>query len=261
MTFARSSREEWEYPPISIGLPLCINSAMEIIFARVRSVRTIADNIEGTGRIPDTLLFVSRTDSNEPNHALSREHRCSTTEEYLMARDSSLTGVERFLAADDIIVSKTDIAGRITYANPVFTQIAGYTEEELLSRAHNIVRHPHMPRCVFKFLWDTIQSGHEVFAYVLNRAKNGDHYWVFAHVTPTRDRNGHICGFHSSRRAPDRAAVDAIAPLYRTLLHEESKYRTPKEQWEASLKVFVKALAERGLSYEEFVFTLAGEVV
>ncbi len=178
-----------------------------------------------------------------------------------MAHDSSLTGVERFLAPDDIIVSKTDTAGRITYANPIFLQIAGYTEEELLSKAHNIVRHPRMPRCVFKFLWDTIQGGDEVFAYVLNRAKNGDHYWVFAHVTPTRNSRGHICGYHSSRRAPDRAAIAAITPLYDMLLAEEAKHRTPREQWEASLQLLVKALQQRGLAYEEFIFTLSGAAV
>ncbi len=173
-------------------------------------------------------------------------------------RDYSLTGVERHLAADDIIVSKTDAAGRITYANPVFLSISGYSEEELLGKAHNIVRHPHMPRCVFKFLWDTIQNGDEVFAYVLNRAKGGDHYWVFAHVTPTRGRDGRIESFHSSRRSPDRSAIDAVAPLYRTLLAEEAKYRTPQEQWQASLALFSAWLGEQGMPYEELVFALSG---
>ncbi len=68
-----------------------------------------------------------------------------------MAPHYSLTGVEPLLAPDGIIVSKTDTADRITNAHPVFMEIAGYTEVELLSKAHNIVRHPHLPRCVFKF--------------------------------------------------------------------------------------------------------------
>ena len=111
-----------------------------------------------------------------------------------------LTGVERTFGDDEIIVSKTDTKGRITYANRVFQQVAGYTEDELLGKAHSIVRHPDMPRCVFKFLWDTIGAGNEVFAYVLNKAKNGDHYWVFAHVTPTFDDHGRIISYHSNRR-------------------------------------------------------------
>ena len=93
--------------------------------------------------------------------------------------NATLTGVERHLAPHDIVVSKTDIKGRITYANQVFLDIAGYVEKEVIGRPHNIVRHPEMPRAVFKLLWDTISQGNEIFAYVVNRAKNGDHYWVW----------------------------------------------------------------------------------
>ncbi|GAB4386237.1 MAG: PAS domain-containing protein [Phycisphaerales bacterium] len=168
-----------------------------------------------------------------------------------------LTGVERTFSEDEIIVSKTDLKGRITYANRVFQRISQYTEAELLGKAHNIVRHPDMPRCVFKYLWDTIQSGNEVFAYVLNRCKNGDHYWVFAHVTPTFNQSGQIVSYHSNRRVPSRAAIQKIKPMYDLLLREEQKYRTPREQWEASLPMLVDYLEQAKMTYEEFVFTLA----
>lgn len=167
-----------------------------------------------------------------------------------------LTGVERTFGADEIIVSKTDPQGRITYANRVFQRVAGYTEAELLGKAHNIVRHPGMPRCVFKFLWDTIGAGQEVFAYVVNRAKNGDHYWVLAHVTPTFDQKGRIISYHSNRRSPERAAVDKVKPIYDQLLREEAKHENPQEQWKHSLPVLVGLLKQARLSYEEFVFTL-----
>jgi PAS domain S-box-containing protein len=134
-----------------------------------------------------------------------------------------LTGVERHLRPDDIIVSKTDPKGRVTYANQTFLDIAGYVESEVLGKPHNLVRHPEMPRAVFKLLWDTISSGHEIFAYVVNLAKNGDHYWVFAHVTPTFDAAGAIKGYHSSRRAPTAAAIAAIRPVYAELCAEEAK--------------------------------------
>jgi len=108
-----------------------------------------------------------------------------------MARqDVPLTGVERFFDADEVIVSKTDLKGRITYANRVFQRVAGYGEAELMGAPHSIVRHPAMPRCVFKLLWDTLEAKQEIFAYVINRARNGDHYWVFAHVTPSFDAGG-----------------------------------------------------------------------
>lgn len=167
-----------------------------------------------------------------------------------------LSGVERRLGAEEIIVSKTDLKGRITYANRVFQRIAGYSEEELLGKAHNIVRHPGMPRCVFKYLWDTIAAGQEVFAYVVNRSKNGDHYWVFAHVTPSFDARGEIVGYHSSRRAPKRGAVEEISKVYDVLLAEERRHATPREQWGASIPVLLKFLADRGVSYDEFIFKL-----
>src|ERR1700761_62065 len=94
------------------------------------------------------------------------------------------TGKERLWGAEDIIVSKTNLKGIITYANLTFLQVAGYSEEEVLGKPHSIIRHPDMPRCVFKLLWDSISAGGEIFAYVLNLASNGDHYWVLAHVTP-----------------------------------------------------------------------------
>ena len=100
------------------------------------------------------------------------------------------TGIERTFGEDEIIVSKTDLKGRITYANQVFLRIPGYTEKEVLGQPHNIIRHPDMPRCVFKLLWDTLEARREIFAYVINMACNGDHYWVFAHVTPTFEPTG-----------------------------------------------------------------------
>ena len=101
-----------------------------------------------------------------------------------MAQHRSVTGTERFFDDDKIIVSKTDLKGKLAYCNKLFLDIAGYTEKECLGQPHSMIRHPDMPRCVFALMWDAIQSGNEIFAYVINRAKNGDHYWVNAHVTP-----------------------------------------------------------------------------
>ena len=110
------------------------------------------------------------------------------------------TKTERFFKEDDIIVSKTDVKGRITYANQSFCHMADYSEAELLGQPHSIIRHPDMPRAVFKLLWDTVLVRREIFAYVKNMSRNGDYYWVFAHVTPSFDAKGNVIGFHSSRR-------------------------------------------------------------
>jgi PAS domain S-box-containing protein len=173
-----------------------------------------------------------------------------------MSREFMLTGVERTFGQDEIIVSKTDLKGRITYANGVFQKIYGGTEVELMGKPHNLVRHPAMPKVVFKLLWDTLGAGHEIFAYVVNRAKNGDHYWVFAHVTPSRDSSGNVVGYHSNRRLPNKRIVsDAIEPLYRTLLDIEAK-TGGKAGMEASEKALFALLKEKGVEYDRFIFSL-----
>lgn len=166
------------------------------------------------------------------------------------------TGRERTFTEDEIIVSKTDLKGRITYANQVFCRVAMFTEEELLGKPHNIIRHPDMPRCVFKVLWDTIQAGKEIFAYVINRARNGDHYWVFAHVTPTFDNQNRIIGYHSNRRVPDRRAVNKAKQLYQHLLSFERKASNPKQAMDLSIPRLMDFLAENKTTYEELVFAL-----
>lgn len=114
----------------------------------------------------------------------------------------SLTGVARTFGDDELIVSKTDARGVITYANDVFLRISGYPEDEVIGAPHNLVRHPDSPRGLFKLLWDQIGAGKEVFAYINNMAKNGDHYWVLAHVSPSFDPRGKLIGYHSNRRSP-----------------------------------------------------------
>jgi PAS domain S-box-containing protein len=175
-----------------------------------------------------------------------------------MARDATVTGIERTFGDDEIIVSKTDLKGRMTYCNSVFLRIAGYAEADCLGQPHSMIRHPEMPRCVFKLLWDTIEAGREIFAYVVNRAKNGDHYWVLAHVTPSRDSSGNIVGYHSNRRVPERSVVDTtIIPLYRDLLAIERESPDRKIGMQNSTDTLVSLLHKRGIEYDRFVATLA----
>lgn len=174
-----------------------------------------------------------------------------------MPKELFLTGVERTFAPDEIIVSKTDLKGRVTYANRVFLRLADYSEEEILGAPHSVIRHPEMPRCVFKLLWDTVAAGKEIFAYVVNRSRNGDHYWVFAHVTPSFDGTGKIDGYHSNRRVPDMAIVkNTIEPLYKSLLGVEQSENNAKQGLQRSTETLLAALKEKGMSYDEFVFSL-----
>ncbi len=174
-----------------------------------------------------------------------------------MSKNVTLTGVERTFADDEIIVSKTDTTGRITYANEVFLRMASMTEAETIGAPHAVIRHPHMPRSVFKLLWDTISSGKELFAYVVNRAKNGDHYWVLAHVTPSFDASGQIVGYHSNRRTADPKVLETvIQPLYKQLLDIEQSHSNAKEGMNAAFNTLLKILEEKGVSYDEFIFSL-----
>ena len=173
-----------------------------------------------------------------------------------MTQEVFLTGNEVFFEDDEIIVSKTDLKGRLTYTNRTFLKIAGYSEREVLGQPHSVIRHPDMPRCIFKLLWDTIAGGQEIFAYVVNRCKNGDHYWVYAHVTPSKDINGNIIGYHSNRRVPDSNIIsEAIIPLYRNLKAIEQR-QGRKEGLEASQSQVAAFLAEKSLAYDEFVMIL-----
>ena len=169
------------------------------------------------------------------------------------------SGVERTFGRDEIIVSKTDPRGRITYANDVFLRVSGYTEADLLGRPHNVIRHPDMPRAVFQVLWDAIGAGDEVFAYVLNLAADGSSYWVLAHVTPTFGPDGSIVGHHSNRRWPQPSAVAAVRPLYRRLLEVERARPTAKAAVTASMVALREHLAAAGTTYDELVWSIISD--
>ena len=170
--------------------------------------------------------------------------------------DRSLTGREVHFEPDELIVSKTDPRGIITYANNIFCKVSGFTEDELLGRPHSIIRHPDMPKCAFKLVWQMIRSGQECFAYVVNRSKNGDHYWVLAHITPMLNETGDIIGYHSSRRVPEPQAVNAIIPLYKSLCQIESQIGGTQGM-DAAYEKLTEILSDKGVPYDQFVMSLA----
>ena len=166
------------------------------------------------------------------------------------------TGIESPYTVDELIVTKTDLKGRITYANDVFLRLSKYPTGEVIGAPHSLIRHPSMPRCIFKMLWDSIQAKKEIFAYVVNLAQNGDHYWVFAHVTPTLDAQQNVIGFHSNRRKPEPAQVERIKSIYQKLVTEEDRHADRKEGLKRSYEMLMGMLKEKGLEYDEFVFSI-----
>ncbi len=169
------------------------------------------------------------------------------------------TGEERSFPADELIVSKTDLRGVITYANDVFLRVGAYSLEEVIGQPHNLIRHPDMPRAVFALLWDTLAAGQELFAYVDNLAADGAHYWVLAHVTPSYGPDGAVVGYHSSRRRPSPRALDRVRPLYQRLLAEERRHANARAAVAASSALLDRLVREQAPSYEEFVWTVISQ--
>jgi aerotaxis receptor len=125
----------------------------------------------------------------------------------------SLTGREVEMRDGSTLVTRTDLQGRITFANAEFVEISGYTLQELLGRPHSMIRSPQMPRSAFLDLWTTIQAQRPWNGMVVNRCKNGDHYWVDANVAPVIE-GGTCVGYMSVRRKPSRQMVAAAEALY-----------------------------------------------
>lgn len=163
---------------------------------------------------------------------------------------------ETKFSTNEIIVSKTDLKGRITYANDVFCRVAELTTRETIGKPHNIIRHPDMPRAIFKLLWTTLQKGEEIFAYIKNMSATGKYYWVIAHATPSFDSSNNIIGYHSNRRHPDAAGVRAVLPLYERLREEERRHANPKEALDKSYALLNSLIAESGKNYDEFIWGL-----
>lgn len=160
--------------------------------------------------------------------------------------------IEITFSKEDVIVSRTDVRGIITYCNKIFMSVSGYEERELLGKPHSLLRHPDMPKAVFKLLWDYVSSGQEIFAYVKNLCKTGEYYWVIAHITPSYNENGELIGYHSNRRMPNRGAVQTISEVYRNMLSIEKAAPTTKVGIEESLKYLHNLISENGNEYNEY---------
>lgn len=119
------------------------------------------------------------------------------------------------VSIDATILSTTDPKGKITYVNDEFVRISGYTRDELIGQAHNLIRHPDMPRTAYYEMWQRLQSGRSWMGLVKNRCKNGDHYWVHAYATPILDDRGQIVEIQSVRQAaPDEETIQRAEDLY-----------------------------------------------
>jgi PAS domain S-box-containing protein len=153
------------------------------------------------------------------------------------------------------IMSKTDLYGTIEYANEVFVDVCGYEDYELMAQPQNIVRHPDMPKVVFKVLWENIQKGNQFHGIVKNLAKSGRYYWVITNFEYSRDEEGNIINYIARRKAvPQEVITKHIEPLYKKLLLIEEASGVG-----ASEKYLIGFLEEQGLSYVDLITKLMVE--
>ncbi len=168
-------------------------------------------------------------------------------------RPKKILNEEIPLEENKYIMSKTDKKGFITYANDYFIEISGYSKEELIGANHNIIRHPDMPKIIFRLLWERILKGENIYALVKNLAKDGRYYWVLTDFEIEKNRLGNITGFYAFRKAPPRKAIEKIIPLYEKLLELEKKGGI-----KASSNYFEKFLEEKNLTYDEYIDYILG---
>ena len=153
------------------------------------------------------------------------------------------TNVEQEVRNIDLIVSKSDEEGNITYVNPIFMKISGYTQGELYDKPHSILRHPDMPKAIFQYLWKTLKEGNDVVAYVKNLCKDGSFYWVLANVKMAKNPDGSFRNYMSTRKTINENAKATIVALYSKLLEEEKTNGA-----EASYAMLEAFLAENNIS-------------
>ncbi|WP_157669796.1 methyl-accepting chemotaxis protein [Chitinibacter sp. GC72] len=160
-----------------------------------------------------------------------------------MRNNQPVTHTEYHLDEKQPIVTKTDLSGNITYANPAFIKISGYRKEELIGQPHNIVRHPDMPLEAFADLWHTIKAGLPWRGLVKNRSKDGGFYWVDAYVSPLTE-NGRKVGYMSVRSKPSTAQIRAAEQLYQSVKSGQQGFPNTRytHQSALSLRLIVAAI-------------------
>jgi len=164
------------------------------------------------------------------------------------------TSHEIELSTKRYIVSKTDPKGIIEYGNDYFVEISGYTESELIGQPHSIIRHPDMPKVVFKLMWDRINKAQNIMAVVKNLAKDGSYYWVVTEFEPKLDpMTNEIISHTAFRKAAPRKAVEAMIPIYKKLVEIEKE-----SGMEASEKYLRGYLEDNNITYDELINNLVG---
>ena len=153
------------------------------------------------------------------------------------------------------LISETDVKGTITNVNDVFCAVAHYSASELIGQPHNLMRHPDMPKLIFKLLWDNLKVGNNFVGVIKNLAKTGEYYWVVTDFEMRRDAMGNITHYIGRRKSVPEAAINNyLAPFYESLLKMEKIGGV-----ELSSRFFKNYLTKQGKDYIDFVISIMSE--
>jgi PAS domain S-box-containing protein len=148
----------------------------------------------------------------------------------------------------EVIITRTDLNGNIIYCNPTFTKVNGFKGTSVIDKPHNIIRHPDMPKAIFKIIWSIIEQGLPIQAIVKNRTNDGHYYWTLINWKIQKNRDHQTISYIAyAKQAPDHA-IKAIEPIYEMMLAIEKR-----ENINASLEYLHLFLEEEKLSYKEYM--------
>jgi PAS domain S-box-containing protein len=188
-------------------------------------------------------------------HQISQTINADSIEKQTIKQPNQVTTIDKEINLDPskTIMSKTDARGIIEYANDYFMEISGYEEYELMGQPHNIIRHPDMPQVVFKLLWDRLNRGENIHAFVKNLAKDGRYYWVLTNFETKYNEEGIIISRYSRRKAAPKNALYTIEKLYRTLRAIELK-----QGMKTAENYLNGLLEEKRMTYDTFILSVLG---
>ena len=151
-------------------------------------------------------------------------------------------------ATQQVIVSRTNTEGDIVYCNPTFLEVNGFKSSEIINQPHSIVRHPDMPKTIFRVIWSIIGQGMPIQAVIKNQTNNGDYYWTLMTIKPQKDRDDKIISYVAyGKQAPD-AVVKKIEPLYKIISEIEHELNI-----ESALEYLESYLKEEGMNYAQYM--------
>jgi PAS domain S-box-containing protein len=191
----------------------------------------------------------SKIESILAQHKISAE--LSTQKQTNIKRNYNLIESEIKIDPSKTIMSKTDKRGIIEYANDYFMEVSGYEEHELMGQSHNIIRHPDMPKVIFKELWRRLKNGKNIYAIVKNKAKDGRYYWVLTSFETKYDADGNITSHYAKRKAVPSQAIFYIEKVYKTLRAIEKN-----QSLEVAEKYFKGMLEEKHMNYDQFILAI-----